>query len=209
MQAFTRLTGIAAPLLRDDVNTDQIAPVLPLRILEPDYAAQLFLRWRHGPDGTLDPAFVLNRRNFQAARILVGGANFGCGSSRESAAWALAAFGIRCIVARGFADLFRDNCIKNGLLPVVLAPAHADAFEAKVLAVDGTAPFRVDLIAQSIRAPDDTVFPFELDAADRAALIEGLDEIGLTLKYAQDIAAWEQRMREAQPWLQSVVREQA
>jgi 3-isopropylmalate/(R)-2-methylmalate dehydratase small subunit len=208
MQAFTRLTGIAAPLLRDDVNTDQIAPVLPLRVLEPDYAEQLFMRWRRRPDGAIDRAFVLNQPKFQTARILVAGANFGCGSSRESAAWALAAFGIRCIVARGFADLFRDNCIKNGLLPVVLSPGRASAFEAAVLAVDGTAPFHVDLIEQTIRGPDETVFPFEIDAADRAALIEGLDEIGLTLKYADHITAWESRTRGAQPWLQSVARKQ-
>jgi 3-isopropylmalate/(R)-2-methylmalate dehydratase small subunit len=208
MQAFTRLTGIAAALLRDDVNTDQIAPVLPLRVLEPDYAEQLFMRWRRRPDGAIDRAFVLNQPKFQTARILVAGANFGCGSSRESAAWALAAFGIRCIVARGFADLFRDNCIKNGLLPVVLSPAQASAFEAAVLAVDGMAPFHVDLIEQTIRGPDETVFPFEIDAADRAALIEGLDEIGLTLKYAGDITAWESRTRGTQPWLQSVARKQ-
>jgi 3-isopropylmalate/(R)-2-methylmalate dehydratase small subunit len=208
LRPFTQLTGIAAPLLRDDINTDQIAPVLPLRVLEPDYAAQLFTRWRRGPDGTLDHAFVLNQPNFQSAKILAAGANFGCGSSRESAAWALAAFGIRCIVARSFADLFRDNAIKNGLLPVVLAAAQAPTFEALVLAVNGAAPFQVDLVEQSIRAPDGTVFRFEIDAADRAALIEGLDEIGLTLQHADDIAGWEARTRRAQPWLQAVHRKE-
>jgi len=209
MQAFTRLTGIAAPLLRDDINTDQIAPVPPLRVLEPDYAAQLFMRWRRRPDGAVDPAFVLNQPNFRAARILVAGANFGCGSSRESAAWALAAFGIRCIVGRSFADLFYDNAIKNGLLPVRLADAEASAFEALVLAVNGGAPFQVDLVEQTIRGPDETTFAFEIDAADRAALIDGLDDIGLTLKSADDIAAWEARARDARPWLQSVNRSEA
>jgi 3-isopropylmalate/(R)-2-methylmalate dehydratase small subunit len=209
MQAFTTLTGVAAPLLHDDINTDQIAPVLPLRVLEPDYAALLFMRWRRGPDGTPNRDFVLNHPNFHTAQILVAGANFGCGSSRESAAWALAAFGIRCIVAHSFADLFRDNCIKNGLLPVVLAAADAPAFETLVLKVNGVAPFQVDLIEQAIRGPNGTIFPFEIDAADRAALMEGLDEIGLTLKYADDIMAWEARTRVAQPWLQSVTRKEA
>jgi 3-isopropylmalate/(R)-2-methylmalate dehydratase small subunit len=208
MQAFTRLTGVAAPLLRDDINTDQIAPVPPLRVLEPDYAALLFMRWRRGPDGTLNHAFVLNQPNFQTTQILVAGSNFGCGSSRESAVWALAAFGIRCIVARSFADLFHDNCIKNGLLPVVLAAAEAPAFEALVLDVNGAAPFHVDLVEQTIRGPDVTIFPFQVDAADRRALIEGLDEVGLTLKYGDDITAWEARTRGAQPWLQSVTRKE-
>jgi 3-isopropylmalate dehydratase small subunit len=137
MQPFTRLSGIAVPLIRDDINTDQIAPVLPLRVLEPDYAAQLFVRWRRRPDGSLDPDFVLNRPQYQRARILVAGVNFGCGSARESAVWALAAFGIGAIVARSFADLFRANCIANGVLPVVLAPDQHAAFEAQVTAVNG------------------------------------------------------------------------
>ena len=204
MQPFTRLTGIAAPLLRDDVNTDQIAPVLPLRILEPDYAAQLFVRWRRRPDGTPDPDFVLNRPQYQDARILVAGGNFGCGSARESAVWALTGFGIRAIVARGFADLFRGNCIANGVLPVVLAPEQHAGFAAQVTAVNGSAPFCVDLIDQHIRAPDGTLYPFAIDAGERTALLEGLDDIGLSLRHAEAITAWEERIRNAQPWLQAL-----
>jgi 3-isopropylmalate dehydratase small subunit len=197
MQPFTRLTGIAAPLIRDDINTDPIAPVLPLRVLEPDYAAQLFVRWRN-----VDPDFVLSRPQYQDARVLVAGANFGCGSARESAVWALAAFGIRAIVARSFADLFRGNCIANGVLPVVLAAEQHTAFAAQVTAVDGGAPFCVDLIEQHVRAPDGTVYPFAIDAGERSSLLEGLDDIGLSLKHAETITAWEERTRDAQPWLQ-------
>jgi 3-isopropylmalate/(R)-2-methylmalate dehydratase small subunit len=202
MQPFTQLTGVAAPLLRDDINTDQIAPVLPLRILEPDYAAQLFVRWRHRPDGSLDPDFVLNRPQYQGVCILVAGSNFGCGSARESAVWAPAAFGIRAIVARSFADLFRGNCIANGVLPVVLAPAQHAAFAAQVTAVCGSAPFCVDLVDQHIRAPDGTTYPFAIDAGERTTLLEGLDDIGLSLRHADAIAAWEEGTRGARPWLQ-------
>jgi 3-isopropylmalate/(R)-2-methylmalate dehydratase small subunit len=203
MQPFIRLTGIAAPLLRDDVNTDQIAPVLPLRIIEPDYAAQLFVRWRRRPDGTPDPDFVLNRPQYQGARILVAGGNFGCGSARESAVWALAAFGIRAIVARSFADLFRGNCIANGVLPVVLAAEQHAAFAAQITTVCGSAAFCVDLIDQHIRAPDGTLYPFAIDAGERTTLLEGLDDIGLSLRHAEAITAWEEGTRSARPWLQT------
>jgi 3-isopropylmalate dehydratase small subunit len=209
MQPFTRLNGIAAPLICDDINTDQIAPVLPLRVLEPDYAAQLFVRSRHRPDGSLDPDFILNRPQYRGARILVAGGNFGCGSARESAVWALAAFGIRAIVARSFADLFRGNCIANSVLPVVLAPAQQAAFEAQVTAVNGGAPFCVDLIDQHIRAPDGTVHPFAIDSGERTALLEGLDDIGLSLRHAEAIAVWEERTRKAQPWLQTLAHRDA
>ena len=145
MQSFTRLTGIAAPLLRDDVNTDQIAPVLPLCVLEPDYAAQLFVRWRR-----------------------------------------------------------RGNCIANGVLPVVLAPQQHAEFAAQVTAVNGSAAFCVDLINQHIRAPNGTLYPFAIDAGERTALLEGLDDIGLSLRHAEAITAWEERTRNAQPWLQTL-----
>ena len=206
MQAFTTLTGIAAPLLRDDINTDQICPVLPLRVLDPDYAAQFFARLRKRLDGSGNPDFVLNQPQFRSARILVAGRNFGCGSARESAAWAVEAFGIRCIFARSFAELFRGNCIRNGILPAVLPDAAMDRFETQVVAADGAQSFTVDLTQQRIVCPDGEIIPFEFDAADRTALLQGLDEIGLTLQNAADIAAWEQRTCDTQPWLQSLQR---
>ena len=209
MQPFTTSSGIAAPLLRDDVNTDQICPVLPLRILDPDYAAQLFLRWRRNADGSENADFVLNQPQFRQSRILVAGRNFGSGSARESAAWAISAFGIRCIVARSFGELFRGNCIRNGILPVALSTGQSDALEESVLKTNGAEPFTVDLAACRIICPDGVAFTFEIDPADRAALLEGLDEIGLTLKYAADIAAWEKHCRKQQPWLQTMTRNPA
>jgi 3-isopropylmalate dehydratase small subunit len=202
MQPFTTLTGVAVPLLQDDINTDQITPIN--RNISPDWAALLFAHARKRPDGSEDADFPLNKPQFRAPGILVTGRNFGCGSSREGAVWAMIATGIRCIVARSFADIYRENCLQNGLLPVELKPADAEAFEARVRVADGAAPFTVDLQTQSIRGPGGADLVFEIAPADRMRLIEGLDDIGLTLKHAQDIAAWERRMAGAQPWLQAV-----
>jgi len=204
MQPFTTLTGVAAPLLHDDINTDQICPVLPLRVLDPDYAAQLFTRLRRRPDGSATD-FVLNQPHYASARILVAGRNFGCGSARESAAWALDGFGIRCVIARSFAELFRNNCLSNGILPVVLPDAEMDALIAKIAAANGSAPFTVDLVDQRITCPDGASIPFEIAAADRNALLQGLDEIGLTLQNEDAISAWERRTAATQPWLQSPI----
>jgi 3-isopropylmalate dehydratase small subunit len=201
MQPFTTLTGMAVPLLRDDINTDQITPIN--RNLNPDWAALLFANARKRPDGSVDPDFPLNKPQFRTPGILVTGRNFGCGSSREGAVWAMIATGIRCIVARSFADIYRENCLQNGLLPVELKPAGAQAFEARVVAADGATPFTVDLQTQSISGPGGPDLAFEIAPADRMRLIEGLDDIGLTLKHAQDIAVWEARMAGAQPWLQT------
>jgi 3-isopropylmalate/(R)-2-methylmalate dehydratase small subunit len=180
MQPFTTHTGIAVPLLRDDINTDEVAPVQAMRALKPDYKALLFMRSRRRDDGSEDPDFVLNKPQFREPAILVAGHNFGAGSSREAAVWGMLANNIRVIVARSFADIYRENCLQNGLLPVVLGSQHADAFEAQVVAVNGAAPGTV-----------------------RMRLLEGLDDIGLTLKHADEIAGWEQRTGAAQPWLQA------
>lgn len=206
MRPFTKISGAAAAILRDDINTDQISPVLPNRILDPDYAAQFFVRWRKHPDGRENADFVLNQPQYRSACILVAGRNFGCGSARESAAWAVESFGIRCIVARSFADLFRGNCIRNGILPVVLDDAAMDTFAAQVVAVNGKASFTVDLVEQCILCPDGITINFQFDPADRRTLLEGLDEIGLTLQNAEAIAAWEEHCRKQQPWLQTMTR---
>jgi 3-isopropylmalate dehydratase small subunit len=201
MQPFTTLTGVAVPFLQDDVNTDQITPIN--RDMNPDWAKLLFANARKLPDGTDDPDFPLNKPQFRSPGILVTGRNFGCGSSREGAVWAMIATGIRCIVARSFADIYRENCLQNGLLPVELDAGDSDAFEARVRAADGTAPFTVDLLAQRISGPGGPDLAFEMPPADRMRLIEGLDDIGLTLKHAPDIAAWEKRTAGACPWLQT------
>jgi 3-isopropylmalate dehydratase small subunit len=203
MQPFIRHTGIAAPLLGDDINTDQIAPVLQSRGLKDDYRAVLFYRARRRDDGSENPDFVLNKPQFRTAGILVTGHNFGAGSSRESAVWSMLASDIRVIVARSFADFYRENCLQNGLLPVTLAADDADAFVARVVAADGAAPFTVDLAAQTIHGPGGPDVTFEMPAADRTRLLEGLDDIGLTLKHTDEIADWEKRAAQLQPWLQT------
>jgi len=203
MQPFSKHTGIAVPLLRDDINTDQIAPIAAMRNLKPDYKTLLFSRARHRDDGSEDPDFVLNKPQFRNPGILVTGQNFGAGSSRESAVWGMLANNIRVIVARSFADIYRENCLQNGLLPVTLAPADADAFEARVIAANGAEPFTVDLETQRITGPGGADIAFEVASADRMRLLEGLDDIGLTLKHTEEIKAWEARTASAQPWLQT------
>jgi 3-isopropylmalate/(R)-2-methylmalate dehydratase small subunit len=197
MTPFTTLTGAAVPLLLDDINTDQIAPQQMDRRLDPDFRAMLFRRQRQ------DPAFILNRPQYADAAMIVAGTNFGCGSARETAVWSLMAWGIRCIAARGFADIFRENCLQNGVLPLELAAPMHDALAARIVAADGAAPFTVDLITQTISGPGGPDIAFDIAPADRMRLIEGLDDIGLTLKHADEIAAWETRTAAAQPWLQS------
>jgi len=203
MQPFKSHTGIAVPLLKDDINTDQIAPVQAMRNLKPDYRKLLFMRARTRDDGSEDPDFVLNKPQFRNPGILVTGQNFGAGSSREAAVWGMLANNIRVIVARSFADIYRENCLQNGLLPVVLAPAPAEAFEQRVIAVNGAAPFTVDLETQTISGPGGADIKFDIAAADRMRLLEGLDDIGLTLKHTEDIVAFEQHMAATQPWLQT------
>jgi 3-isopropylmalate/(R)-2-methylmalate dehydratase small subunit len=203
MQPFTRHTGIAVPLIKDDINTDQVAPVQAMRALKPDYKALLFQRARQRDDGSEDPDFVLNKPQFRNPGILVTGNNFGAGSSREAAVWGMLANKIRVIVARSFADIYRENCLQNGLLPVTLAPADAEAFEQRVIAADGSAPFTVDLETQTISGPGGPDIKFDIPASDCTRLLEGLDDIGMTLKHTDDIKAFEKRMAASQPWLQT------
>jgi 3-isopropylmalate/(R)-2-methylmalate dehydratase small subunit len=205
MEPFVRHTGIAAPLLKDDINTDQIAPIMHSRSLKEDYQAMLFHRARRRDDGSEDPDFVLNKLQFRAAGILVTGHNFGAGSSRESAVWSMLANNIRVIVAKSFADIYSENCLQNGVLPVVLGPDDADTFIARVVAADGAAPFTADLVTQRISGPGGADIAFEIAAADRTRLLEGLDDIGLTLKHMDEIVSWEQRAAQTQPWLQSAI----
>ena len=198
MQPFSNHTGIAVPLLVDDLNTDQIAPVQAMRDLKPDYKKLLFMRTR-----SEEPDFVLNKPQFQNPGILVSGNNFGAGSSREAAVWGMLANNIRVIVAKSFADIYRENCLQNGLLPVVLPEAEADAFIARVVSVNGAAPFTVDLQTQKISGPEGSDITFDIASADRMRLLEGLDDIGLTLKHTDEIVAFEKRVANAQPWLQT------
>jgi 3-isopropylmalate/(R)-2-methylmalate dehydratase small subunit len=201
MQPFRSHTGVAVPLLKDDINTDQVAPVQAMRDLKPDYKKLLFMRAR-----AEDPDFVLNQPQFGNPGILVTGQNFGAGSSREAAVWGMLANNIRVIVARSFADIYRENCLQNGLLPVVLGAPDADAFIARVVAANGSAPFTVDLETQTINGPGGPDIAFDFPAADRMRLLEGLDDIGMTLKHTDEIVSWEKRMAANQPWLQTASR---
>jgi 3-isopropylmalate/(R)-2-methylmalate dehydratase small subunit len=200
---FAAVDGVAVPLLEDNVDTDAIAPLDVGR--RPDYARMLFRRRREAARAANAP-FLFDQPAFAQARLLVTGDNFGCGSSRESAVWALAGFGIRCVVARSFADSFRQNCLRNGLLPVVLAPDDANAFERLVVAANGTQTFGADLRAQRLTAPGGVGFRFDIDAHERQALLEGLDDIGQTLRFLGEIEAWERATRERAPHLQTLER---
>jgi 3-isopropylmalate/(R)-2-methylmalate dehydratase small subunit len=197
MQPFTSHSGIAVPMIEDDINTDQMAPVQAMREMKPDYKKMLFMRQR-----AENPGFVLNKPQFSNPGILVTGDNFGSGSSREAAVWSMLANNIRVIVAKSFADIYRENCLQNGLLPVVLAPGDADAFIARVIAANGAEPFNVDLPTQKISGPGGPDIAFDMSASDRTRLLEGLDDIGLTLKHTDEIVAFEKRMAASQPWLQ-------
>jgi 3-isopropylmalate/(R)-2-methylmalate dehydratase small subunit len=204
MTPFEAVAGVAVALLENNIDTDAIAPLEVVR--RPDYARMLFRRRREAARNVATP-FVLDEPAFAQARILVTGENFGCGSSRESAVWALAAFGIRCVVARSFAETFRQNCLRNGVLPVVLAPGDAAAFEQFVTAAHGAQTFGADLRAQRVTVPGGGGFPFAIDAHERAALLEGLDDIGLTLRFLPEIEAWERRTRGDAPHLQILGRQ--
>lgn len=199
MQPFLPVSGVAVAYLADDVNTDEITPVH--RSLEPDFAELLFARRKRLADGSLDPSFPLNMPQYKGASVLVAGANFGCGSSRESAVWAMLAVGIKVIVARSFADIYRDNCLKNGLLPVVLGGDDAERFEAEVVAANGASPVAVDLVAQTITSPSAATYHFDIEPAERTALLEGLDDIGITLREEDAIRAFEARLAKESPWL--------
>jgi 3-isopropylmalate/(R)-2-methylmalate dehydratase small subunit len=206
MPALTVLTGPAAPLLTDNINTDVIAPMFRpaqagilrgLAVKRGDLAGMLFAGWRYDPQDREVPEFVLNRAPFRNARFMLGGANFGCGSSRDTAALMLSAFGIRCVVAPSFGEIFRDNCFNAGMLPLVLdRETILDLAEA---AKDGAA-FTLDVAAQTLRAPGGQMVRFDLPAFRREQLVSGADEITLTLRRNAEIVAYQERERAAHPW---------
>jgi 3-isopropylmalate/(R)-2-methylmalate dehydratase small subunit len=203
MEPFVRHTGIVAVLDRVDVDTDQIIPKQFLkRITRTGYEDALFYDWRYRPDGSPNPDFELNRPEYQGASILVAGRNFGCGSSREHAAWALHDYGFRAIIAPSFGDIFRTNCYQNGMLPVVLPEATVRELMTRALARPGCKA-TVDLEQQTVELEDGFKVAFEIDPFRRYCLLHGLDDIGLTLQHEAEIAAYEAR-RPA--WLPSTAR---
>ena len=201
MEKFTRLTGVAAPMDAINVDTDQIIPKLHLRTIKRTGLGRVvFDELRFNRDGSEKPEFILNREPYRNAEILVAGDNFGCGSSREHAPWALLDFGIRCIVSTSFADIFYNNCFKNGILPVTVSADELQALMAD--ASDRENPvLTVDLHAQEITRPNGAVVRFQIDEFRRECLLDGLDDIGLTMQKVEMIDAFEEAQRERQPWL--------
>ena len=195
MQPFTTLTGAAAPLLRDNIDTDLIIRVECLAgTSRESMGAVAFETWRFRPDGSENPDFVLNQPRFRGAPILLTGSNFGCGSSREGAVWAMMGMGLRCVIAESFGDIFFNNCFQNGMLPIRLDPSVI----ARLAATPG--PVTVDLAAQVVVAGNDRV-AFDIEPMRRTALLEGLDEIGLTLQHAAAIASYQAADRAERPWV--------
>ncbi|MBI3660636.1 3-isopropylmalate dehydratase small subunit [Candidatus Acetothermia bacterium] len=198
MKPFTRLSGVVAPLDRTNVDTDQIIPKQFLKRVERSGFGQfLFYDWRTREDGTSNPDFVLNWPRYQGAQILLARENFGCGSSREHAPWALKGYGFTVIIAPSFADIFKMNCFKNGMLPITLEGALIEEWFQRVEASDGYR-IRIDLNAQTLTDSDGFSCTFEIDSFHKRCLLEGLDEIGLTLTRTDKIAVYETTHRE--PW---------
>jgi 3-isopropylmalate/(R)-2-methylmalate dehydratase small subunit len=195
MKAFTVVTGTVAPLDRANVDTDQIIPKEHLKsIKRTGYSDALFGAWRH------DPEFILNQPRYKSATVLLARKNFGCGSSREHAPWALIDYGFRCVIAPSFADIFYNNCFKNGFLPVVLSESEVDRLFYECASFPG---FRltVDLEKQTVATTDGShSFRFDVDAFRKYCLVNGLDEIGLTLRHADKIRAFEARRKTQFPW---------
>ena len=201
MEKFNKLTGVAAPLPIINVDTDMIIPKQFLKTIKrTGLGKNLFDEMRYDDKGNEIPDFVLNKPAYRNAQILVTGENFGCGSSREHAPWALLDFGIRCVISTSFADIFYNNCFKNGILPVVLPADVVDALFAALYANEGYT-LTVDLRAQRVVAPDGSEWSFDVDGYRKERLLEGLDDIGITLKSADAIRAYEARWREQSPWL--------
>ncbi|MFC3124084.1 3-isopropylmalate dehydratase small subunit [Pseudoroseomonas globiformis] len=201
MDAFTKLTGIAAPLPMANVDTDKIIPARFLKtIARTGLGKSLFANLRYREDGTENPDFVLNQEPYRSAEVLIAHENFGCGSSREHAPWALLDFGIRCVIAPDFADIFHNNSFKNGILPVRLPREVCDQLmeDAKLGA---NARITVDLERQVVVRPNGEEIPFEIDPLRRHLLLNGLDDIGQTMQKGASIDGFEAKQRAAQPWL--------
>jgi len=202
MRAFTRLDGRAAPMPIANLDTDQIIPKQFLKTVEREGLGKgLFFDLRFDGEGREKPDFVLNRPAFKGAHILIAGENFGCGSSREHAPWALLDFGVTCVIAPSFADIFYENCFQNGVLPVVLPDEAVRQLTAE--AKGGNHVFSVDLEAQSVTAPSGQIFHFDIDPGRKEKMLKGLDAVGETLEHTGEIGVFETRRKLAQPWLET------
>lgn len=207
MGKFTKLTAAAVPLPRENIDTDIILPAEVISRLGTDMSRigdGAFHDWRYDADGKPRPDFVLNRPCYADAKILVAGSNFGCGSSREHAVWTLMGWGFRCVIARDFGDIFYNNCFKKGLLPVALDELAHSRVMQWAQDKSGTIPMTVDLESCEVRLPRLDPIRFDIEPEYRAALLEGLDEVGQTLRYAADIEIFQERDRCDRPWVYDV-----
>ena len=201
MDKFEKLTGIAAPMPLVNIDTDMIIPKQFLKTIKRSgLGISLFQEMRYDADGTENPDFVLNKPQYREAEILVAGDNFGCGSSREHAPWAIKDFGIRCVIAPSFADIFHNNCFKNGILPIALPQETVDVIMQDA-EKGANARITVDLVEQTVTTSDGESFSFDVDTFKKHCLLEGLDDIGLTLEKVDHIEAFETRMAAKQPWI--------
>ena len=201
MQKFNQLTGVAAPLDILNIDTDMIIPKQFLKTIKRSgLGKNLFDEMRYDRNGSELAEFVLNRAPYRQAEILVAGDNFGCGSSREHAPWALLDFGIRCVISTSFADIFYNNCFKNGILPIVVSPDERDALMADAADIENP-ELSIDLVMQTIRRPNSVTISFEVDAFRKKCLLEGLDDIGLTMEKSGSIDDFESNRTQQQPWL--------
>ena len=209
MQKFDKLTGIAAPLNILNIDTDMIIPKQFLKTIKRSgLGKNLFDEMRFNQDGSEIANFVLNQKPYRNAEILVAGDNFGCGSSREHAPWALLDFGVRCVISTSFADIFYNNCFKNGILPIVVSADDRDALMADAFDIENP-ELAVNLLEQTIQRPNGPKVSFEIDSFRKKCLLEGLDDIGLTLEKTNDIDSFEAKRDQAQPWLQTTVNMQS
>jgi len=201
MEKFDKLSGIAAPMPLVNIDTDMIIPKQFLKTIKrTGLGVNLFDEMRYTQDGAEIPEFVLNKPQYRDAQILVAGDNFGCGSSREHAPWAIADFGIRCIISTSFADIFYNNCFKNGILPVVLSKEQVDLL-MKDAEKGANARIEIDLVAQTITSSDGEAITFEVDAFRKHCLLNGLDDIGLTMEKAASIDTFEANAAQSRPWV--------
>ena len=201
MDKFTTLTGIAAPMPLVNIDTDMIIPKQFLKTIHRSgLGKNLFDEMRYAADGSENPDFVLNKPAWRESQIIVAGDNFGCGSSREHAPWALLDYGIRCVISTSFADIFYNNCFKNGILPIVLPEAAVQAL-MKDAENGANARLSVDLEAQTVTGADGTAYHFEMDPHRKHCLLNGLDDIGLTMEKSAAIEGYETRIAQSQPWV--------
>ena len=201
MQKFDKLEGVAAPMDIINIDTDMIIPKQFLKTIKRSgLGKSLFFEMRYTNDGDENEGFILNKPAYRSAQILVAGDNFGCGSSREHAPWALLDYGIRCVISTSFADIFYNNCFKNGILPIKVTPEQRDALLADAADIENP-ELKIDLNLQKISRPNGATISFEIDPFRKACLLNGLDDIGLTLEKSEMIRSYEQERSSSLPWL--------